>query len=100
MERRVRLVRLWLVCACVAGLFLPAHVTSLGHRHAGEVWAQSSDGSLDGLPGARENALGGAGVALIGDPSDAVWWNPAALGFARKASAQVTQANLPGFAND
>jgi len=96
MERRMRLVRLWLVCTCAAVLFLPAHVTSWGRQNAGEAWAQSFGGSLDGQPGARENALGGAGVALIGDPSDAVWWNPAALGFARTASGQVTH----GFANE
>jgi len=92
----MRLVRLWLVCTCAAVLFLPAHVTSWGRQNAGEAWAQSFGGSLDGQPGARENALGGAGVALIGDPSDAVWWNPAALGFARTASGQVTH----GFANE
>jgi hypothetical protein len=44
--------------------------------------------------------MGTAGVALLGDPSDAVWWNPAALGFARHADAQVSVGNpFPGLAS-
>jgi hypothetical protein len=56
--------------------------------------AQGSARSLDIQPGARQNGLGAAGVALFGDPSDALWWNPAALGFADRTSAQYTHANL------
>ena len=45
--------------------------------------------------------MGAAGVALLGDGSEAVWWNPAALGFARRPSAQLTYAQLlPGLALD
>lgn len=93
------LVLLLLICSCTVEAFLPGRITSFGRQDAGEAWAQTG-GSLDGVPGSRENALGGAGVALIADPSDAPWWNPAALGFGDQASAQVTQSNLPGFAND
>ena len=75
------LVLLLLICSCTVEAFLPGRITSFGRQDAGEAWAQTG-GSLDGVPGSRENALGGAGVALIADPSDAPWWNPAALGFA------------------
>lgn len=54
--------------------------------------------SLDIQPGARQNGLGAAGVALFGDPSDALWWNPAGLGFADRTSVQYTHAKLlPGL---
>jgi hypothetical protein len=66
----------------------------LGCVLATAVAAQGTARSLDIPPGARENALGRAGVALIGDPSDALWWNPAALGFAEWYSAQYTRARL------
>ncbi len=63
--------------------------------------AQGTGRSLDIQPGARENGLGAAGVALLGDGSDAVWWNPAALGFARRPSVQLNYAQLvPGLALD
>lgn len=56
--------------------------------------------SLDIQPGGRQNGLGAAGVALFGDPSDALWWNPAALGFADRTSVQYTYAKLlPGLAD-
>jgi len=58
------------------------------------VGAQGTASSLNVPPGARENALGRAGAALVGDPSDALWWNPAALGFAEWYSAQYTHARL------
>lgn len=63
-------------------------------------FAQSAARSLDIPPGARQNGLGAAGVALFGDPSDALWWNPAALGFADRTSIQYTHASLlPGLAD-
>jgi hypothetical protein len=65
------------------------------------VLAQGTARSLDIQPGARQNALGAAGVALEGDPSDALWWNPAALGFAEWQGASYTHAMLvPGLADD
>lgn len=73
----------------------------LGCVLATAVAAQGTARSLDIPPGARENALGHAGVALVGDPSDALWWNPAALGFAEWHSAQFTRARLtPGLTSD
>jgi hypothetical protein len=66
----------------------------------GVAWAQSTGRSLDIQPGARENGMGAAGVALSGDPCDAIWWNPAALGFAEWFSGQWTETELlPGFAD-
>jgi hypothetical protein len=68
---------------------------------SGTAWAQGTGRSLDIQPGARENGLGAAGVALPGDPCAALWWNPAALGFAGWYSAQWTSSNLmPGFLDD
>jgi len=62
--------------------------------------AQGTGRSLDIQPGARQNGMGAAGVALIGDACDAAWWNPAALGFAGTFSAQRTHARLlPGLAD-
>jgi hypothetical protein len=62
--------------------------------------AQGTARSLDIQPGARQNGLGAAGVALLGNAADALWWNPAALGFANETSAQYTHANLlPGLAD-
>lgn len=61
--------------------------------------AQGTGRSLDIQPGARQNGMGCAGVALIGDPGDALWWNPAALGFAEWYSGQWSHADLvPGLA--
>lgn len=63
--------------------------------------AQGAARSLDIQPGGRQNGLGAAGVALIGDPADAVWWNPAALGFAEWHGVNYTRAKLlPGLAPD
>ncbi len=68
---------------------------------ASHALAQGTGRSLDIQPGARENGMGAAGVALLGDGSEAVWWNPAALGFARKPSVQLSYAQLlPGLARD
>lgn len=73
----------------------------LGCMLATAVAAQGTARSLDIPPGARENALGRAGVALVGDPSDALWWNPAMLGFAEWHSAQFTHAQLArGLSDD
>jgi len=66
-----------------------------------EAWAQGTGRSLDIQPGARQNAMGAAGVASLGDPSDAIWWNTAALGFARRPDMQLTVAQVaPGLATD
>lgn len=68
--------------------------------HTTPAFPQGTARSLDIQPGARQNGLGAAGVALLGDPSDALWWNPAALGFANRTSAQFTYAELlPPLAN-
>ena len=62
--------------------------------------AQGTGRSLDIQPGARQNGMGAAGVALEGNASDAIWWNPAALGFARKVGSQFTYAKLvPGLSD-
>ena len=66
---------------------------------ANTVHAQAAP-SLGIQPGGRQNGLGAAGVALFGDPSDALWWNPAGLGFADLTSVQYTYAKLvPGLAD-
>jgi hypothetical protein len=76
--------------ALIAGLLL-----------AGPVFAQGTGRSLDIQPGARENGLGGAGVALAEDPTGMTWWNPAGLGFAKRGGVQMTNAKLvPGLADD
>ena len=68
---------------------------------AGTAWAQGTGRSLDIQPGARQNALGAAGVALVGDGAGSTWWNPAFLGFANHPIVQLTGAQLvPGLAND
>jgi hypothetical protein len=68
--------------------------------HAVPAFAQGTARSLDIQPGARQNGLGAAGVALVGDPADALWWNPAALGFANQTGIQYTHSNLlPGLAD-
>jgi hypothetical protein len=68
---------------------------------AGTAMAQGTGRSLDIQPGGRQNGLGGAGVALAEDATGVTWWNPAGLGFAKKAAVQVTYAQLvPGLADD
>jgi hypothetical protein len=68
---------------------------------AGTAWAQGTGRSLDIQPGARQNAMGAAGVALAGDAAGSTWWNPAFLGFAKHADLQLTGAQLvPGLATD
>jgi hypothetical protein len=68
---------------------------------AGAAQAQGTSRSLDIQPGARQNGMGAAGVALIDGPSDAAWWNPAALGFARSVNVGGTRSRLaPGLDDD
>ena len=76
--------------ALIAGLLLAA-----------TAFAQGTGRSLDIQPGARENGMGAAGVALADDATGMTWWNPAGLGFAQKPAVQLTYAQLvPGLAND
>ena len=76
--------------AVIAGLLLAA-----------AAYAQGTGRSLDIQPGARENGMGAAGVALGGDPTGDTWWNPAALGFCKHMGGELTGAQLvPGLATD
>ncbi|HEY3215001.1 MAG TPA: PorV/PorQ family protein [Candidatus Eisenbacteria bacterium] len=78
----------------IGGAMLGIYVAAAG-------WAQGLGRSLDIQPGARENGMGAAGVALPGDPCEATWWNPAALGFAEHYGVQWTSADLaPQFDAD
>jgi hypothetical protein len=95
-----RLARIVLVSACSATALSRGGIVALGLLLAGTACAQGIGRSLDIQPGARQNGMGAAGVALLGDPSEAVWWNPAVLGFADKVSAQLTYSELvPGLPN-
>lgn len=68
---------------------------------AGTAWAQGTARSLDIQPGARQVAMGAAGVALADDPAGVAWWNPAALGFVGRPAVELTYSALvPGLAND
>ena len=53
----------------------------LGLLIAVDASAQGTARSLDIQPGARQVAMGAAGVALADDPTGVAWWNPAVLGF-------------------
>ena len=76
--------------ALIAGLLLAA-----------PAFAQGTGRSLDIQPGARENGMGAAGVALADDATGMTWWNPAGLGFAKRPGVQMTNAKLvPGLADD
>jgi hypothetical protein len=76
-----------------------ASVLALGW--AGSALAQGTGRSLDIQPGARENGMGAAGVALAEDATGVTWWNPAALGFVNRSAVEVTYAQLvPGLATD
>jgi len=70
--------------------------------YAAAAYAQGGTGrSLDIQPGARQNGMGAAGVALVGDPTGNTWWNPAALGFTEIKALQITYAQLvPDLAPD
>ncbi len=64
-------------------------------------FAQGTGRSLDIQPGARQNGMGAAGVALSDDATGATWWNPAALAFMQRPAVQLTYAQLvPGLASD
>ena len=66
---------------------------------AGTAFAQGTGRSLDIQPGARQNGMGAAGVALDEDATGVTWWNPAGLGFVNKSAVEVTYAQLvPGLA--
>lgn len=68
---------------------------------AGTALAQGTGRSLDIQPGARQNGMGAAGVALVEDATGVTWWNPAALGFVNKSAVEITYAQLvPGLADD
>lgn len=72
-----------------------------GLAWAGLASAQGTGRSLDIQPGGRQNGMGSAGVALMGDATAATWWNPALLGFVDKPAVQLTYAQLvPGLASD
>lgn len=63
--------------------------------------AQGTGRSLDIQPGARQNGLGAAGVALADDATGVTWWNPAGLGFVERSAVELTYAQLvPGLATD
>ncbi len=70
---------------------------------AGTAFAQEfgTGMSLAIQPGARENGMGAAGVALAEDATGVTWWNPAGLGFVNKSAVDVTYAQLvPTLATD
>src|SRR5678815_5065895 len=76
-----------------------AVLTSL--TFAGVAGAQGTGRSLDIQPGARQNGLGAAGVALADDATGVTWWNPAGLGFVERSAVELTYAQLvPGLASD
>jgi len=69
--------------------------------HAATARSQTVGRALDIQPGARQNGMGAAGVASIGDPTDGLWWNPAILAFGRRPGADFTYAKLlPGLASN
>jgi hypothetical protein len=67
----------------------------------GNALAQGTGRELDIQPGARQNGLGAAGVALADDATGVTWWNPAGLGFVSRTALELTYAQLaPGLADD
>jgi hypothetical protein len=79
-----------IVLGCVLGLLL-----------ASTAFAQGTGRSLDIQPGARQNGMGAAGVAIADDATGVTWWNPAGLGFVNKSAIELTYAQLvPGLASD
>src|SRR5262245_38921649 len=91
-------------CACrrsVMRLSMKVLAVLFGLVIASSAWAQGTGRSLDIQPGARQNGMGAAGVALADDPTGATWWNPAALGFIGRSAIEITYAQLvPGLASD
>lgn len=78
-----------------------ALAAALGLVLTGSAHAQGTGRSLDIQPGARQNGLGAAGVALAEDATGVTWWNPAGLGFVQKSAVEITYAKLvPGLADD
>lgn len=76
-------------------------IVIIGLTIASTALAQGTGRSLDIQPGARQNGLGAAGVALGGDATGVTWWNPAGLGFVEKGAIELTYAQLvPGLADD
>ena len=69
---------------------------------AASAFAQGGTGiELDIAPGARQNGMGAAGVALADDATGVTWWNPAGLGFVNRGAIELTYAQLaPNFASD
>ena len=69
---------------------------------AGSAFAQGGTGiELDIAPGARQNGMGAAGVAMADDATGVTWWNPAGLGFVNRSAIELTYAQLaPNFASD
>jgi hypothetical protein len=68
---------------------------------AATAFAQGTGRSLDIQPGARQNGIGAAGVALADDATGVTWWNPAGLGFVEHSAVELTYAQLvPGLATD
>ena len=73
----------------------------MGLLLAGAAFAQGTGRSLDIQPGARNNGLGAAGVALADDATGVTWWNSAGLGFVEHSAVELTYAQLvPGLASD
>jgi hypothetical protein len=80
----------WVLALFVAGLIAPQ-----------SAFSQGTGRSLDIQPGARQNGMGAAGVALPEDATGVTWWNPAGLGFVDRAAVELTYAQLvPGLATD
>src|SRR2546428_2580312 len=72
----------------------------LGVSFAVNAWAQGTARSLDIQPGARQVAMGAAGVAPADDPTRVTWWNPAGLGFVGRPAVQLAYSQLgPGPAH-
>ena len=73
----------------------------VGMALAANAFAQGTGRSLDIQPGARQNGMGAAGVALTDDATGVTWWNPAGLGFVDRSAIELTYAQLvPGLASD
>jgi hypothetical protein len=74
---------------------------ALGSVLASTALAQGAGRSLDIQPGARQNGMGAAGVAIADDATGVTWWNPAGLGFVSRSAIELTYAQLvPGLASD
>src|SRR5262249_15132808 len=73
----------------------------IGLLLASTAFAQGTGRSLDIQPGARNNGLGAAGVALADDATGVTWWNSAGLGFVEHSAVELTYAQLvAGLATD